>query len=205
MNKGLRLTTGAHVWFLNGGDVCCVDSWPGLKAQLQRHPHELLLADYLLHTGRTPILRHSRDGSYIWHGLPTSHQAIFYPGEQTRHARYDLAYRIVGDYELTARLIAAGMTTQNWHKPVAVFSAGGVSQANSRLLAREAGQVQRDILHLPRARRLLSQGRHLVSRNLRAFQTRHATAALAEPVGIGYPSAGRAAAGLVNPTPRATE
>ena len=176
MNKGLRLTTGEHVWFLNGGDECCLTSWRALKAQLAEPGERMLLADYLLDTGRAQILRHGRDGSYIWHGLPTSHQAIFYPGQRARDFEYDLSFRIVGDYQFTARMIADGVPTQNWYEPVAVFHAGGVSQANTRLLAKEAGQVQRDILHIPFSRRLLSQGRHLVSRNLRAFQTRHVSA-----------------------------
>lgn len=172
MNKGLRLSTGGHVWFLNGGDECCVSSWQSLRHQLAEHQERMLLADYLLDTGRAQILRHGRNGSYIWHGLPTSHQAIFYPGPRARSCGFDLQYRIVGDYQFTARLIAEGVYTQNWYEPVAVFHAGGVSQANTRLLAREAGQVQREILRIPLPRRLLSQGRHFVSRNLRAFQTR---------------------------------
>ncbi|MFC5931868.1 colanic acid biosynthesis glycosyltransferase WcaE [Cryobacterium melibiosiphilum] len=196
MNKGLRLTTGAHVWFLNGGDECCLASWSGLKAQFDSSQQRMLLADYLLDTGRGQIHRKARGGSYIWHGLPTSHQAIFYPGEQARESGYDLTYRIVGDYEFTARMIADGIPTQNWYEPVAVFHAGGVSQANTHLLAREAAQVQREILHSPFPRRLLSQARHFISRNLRAFQTRHA---LADPVPAASPpsalakfSAGRA-------------
>ena len=172
MNKGLQLCTGSHVWFLNGGDECCLALWGALKAELLMHEWDMVLADYLLDTGRSQILRRSRKASYIWHGLPTSHQAIFYPGPIARELHYDLTYKIVGDYEFTARMIASGVRTNNWYQPVAVFHAGGMSQSNTHLLAREAGSVQAEVLHLGLPRRAVSQIRHAASRTLRSFQTR---------------------------------
>lgn len=172
MNKGLDASTGDFVWFLNGGDESEVASWDALAATLRERVGTLVLADYVLDTGRGRIRRHARDASYLWHGLPTSHQAIFYPGELVRAARYNLDYRVVGDYELTARLTAEGVRASSWPQPVAVFFTGGMSQQNARTVAREAGLVQLNVLGRGRASRALSQVRHAASRTLRALQSR---------------------------------
>jgi putative colanic acid biosynthesis glycosyltransferase len=108
MNKGLRLSRGDFVWFLNGGDVSTVQQPGELSKYLRQSLGQLVLAAYSLETGYESIHRKSRDSRYIWHGLPTSHQAIFYPGDQTREYEYDGRYKIVGDYELTARMISSG-------------------------------------------------------------------------------------------------
>ena len=172
MNKGLDRSRGSHVWFLNGGDECAEIRWDELSNRVAEHRGKIILADYLLDTNRLRIKRAARDPSYIWHGLPTSHQAILYPGQEARSARYDLSYRIVGDYEMTARMMKSGVLSVIWHRPLAVFFTGGLSHANARNVAREALQVQRKVLRSGVARVYLSQIRHAVSRNVRAVLSR---------------------------------
>ena len=165
-------SSGQYVWFLNGGDTSIVSEWALLERELTRSSSDLLFASYLLQTGDRRISRESRPASYIWHGLPTSHQAIFYPGSVIREAKYDLTYRIVGDYEVTARMLRRGTPSRVLKLPVAAFLTGGMSQAHSHLIAVEAGRVQHEVLHLARSSRILSQIRHKLSSFRRDFQTR---------------------------------
>ncbi|OUE31568.1 putative glycosyl transferase [Clavibacter michiganensis] len=172
MNAGIARSTGRFVWFLNGGDRSQVESWELLSALLHgTGSDEILMGDYLLDTGRGEILRRARPPLYIHHGLPTSHQAILYPGSRIRSARYDLRYRVVGDYELTARLIRAGARAVIVHVPLAVFAAGGMSQVRAKEIAVEAARVQVETLRTPAPFRLASRALHTASRLRRTMQT----------------------------------
>ena len=172
MNKGLSLSQGHFVWFLNGGDVCTVTDVAGFAKFLKDSIGSMVLADYSLDTGSRRIQRRQRSAEYIWHGLPTSHQAILYPGELARSHRYDLSYKVVGDYEFTARLLASGVVTRQMPQNIAAFQLGGMSQLHAKTVAVEATRVQRTVLGLPWYRQAHSRVRHTVSRNIRRLQAR---------------------------------
>ncbi|MBF4616710.1 colanic acid biosynthesis glycosyltransferase WcaE [Clavibacter sp. VKM Ac-2873] len=172
MNAGIARSTGRFVWFLNGGDRSHVESWELLSGILRAAgDDELLLGDYLLDTGHGEILRKARPPFYIHHGLPTSHQAILYPGSRIRGARYDLRFRVVGDYELTARLLRSGVRPVVVHVPLAVFAAGGMSQVRAKEIAVEAARVQTETLRTPAPVRWASRALHTASRIRRTVQT----------------------------------
>lgn len=172
MNKGLRLSDGEFVWFLNGGDECTIQQIDAFVDSLTRARGSMAFAGYTLDTGFGRTSRKPRAASYIWHGLPTSHQAIFYPGDLVRSHEYDLNYQIVGDYELTARILSAGVRSCHFDHEVASFQLGGVSQRQARLVAIEASRVQRSVLGRKWYWRAISRFRHTASRNIRGFQTR---------------------------------
>lgn len=171
MNRALARSTGQYVWFLNGGDTSIVSEWKLLERELVKFPSQVLFAGYVLKTGNRVIPRDSRQSSYIWHGLPTSHQAIFYPGAVIRREQYDLAYRIVGDYEVTARILAQGTPSRVIELRVAAFLTGGTSQTHSDLIAIEAKRVQRSVLKTGRMRQIMSRLLHRVSSYRRQLQT----------------------------------
>lgn len=170
MNAGLALARGDFVWFLNGGDECSIQHWTQLAAELEEDRGKVVLFHYVLSIGTRRIDRRPRRSSYIWHGLPTSHQAIFYPRESAAAVGYDLSYRIVGDYQLTAQLIKAGIATTRSRLTVAVFYSDGVSTQQSHRVAAEARRVQREILVSPFLLRCLSSIRHFASRTARRCQ-----------------------------------
>jgi len=172
MNKGLRRSHGEFVWFLNGGDVSIVADPNELVESLRKSVGKLIFAGYRLDTGFGQIARRPRDAQYIWHGLPTSHQAIFYPGAKSRASEYDITYRIVGDYEFTARMLASGTLSSRIEMEVAAFQLGGTSQVHAKSVAVEASRVQKIILGLKWRSLLRSRLRHTASRNIRRFQSR---------------------------------
>lgn len=172
MNKGLRISTGDFVWFLNGGDECTVSHIDAFADSLARARGKMVFAGYTIDTGFGRIPRRPRNANYIWHGLPTSHQAIFYPGVIARAYEYDLSYKIVGDYELTARLLLSGLQSCQLQHEVASFQLGGLSQQQAKLVAIEASRVQRFTLGRRWPSRAASRLRHIASRNIRHLQSR---------------------------------
>lgn len=172
MNKGTRLSTGRYVWYLNGGDLNAVESWMALKSVLQRVDGRMVFGSYSIDFGAKRRPRKSRPAAYIRHGLPTSHQAILYPGTAMRRTEYDLEFDVVGDYEVTARLLKNGMKSIRIEMPLAVFTAGGMSQVNAKKVAYQAAIVQRRVLKSNLVTRSLSQVLHFLARTRRSLQTR---------------------------------
>lgn len=172
MNKGLKLSSGRFVWFLNGGDEAESAS---LRSILEIGPHGLdsvHLFSYVLRLGRRDIHRPSRPPGYMWHGLPTSHQAIIYPGGFARSSPYELEYSLVGDYAFTARFLCAEVPFVVHRAALARFHADGVSMHQAKDVSRQARLVQKRILKTSRRRQSLSRVRHMASRNARAILTR---------------------------------
>lgn len=58
--------------------------------------------------GGHKIRRKAKPGYYIYHSLPASHQAIFFPTAALKKYPYDLQYHVSSDYALAARLYKAG-------------------------------------------------------------------------------------------------
>ncbi|MBT2502712.1 glycosyltransferase [Curtobacterium sp. ISL-83] len=171
MNKGLDRVHGGHVWFLNGGDEALTD-WTALRGVLAGNQGSVVLADYVL-AGRTvDRARSSRPPRSMWHALPTSHQAIFYPLAGIGAARYDRRFGIVADYAFTADLYARDVPFARSSLPVARFHLDGVSNEHARLIGEQAGVVQREILRTALPLRLVSRLRHVASRRYRQILAR---------------------------------
>lgn len=164
MNSGLARSRGRYVWFLNGGDEFTGVLDRDCLRDVLVSDNRILLFDYERVSTRGLTRRPARADSYLWHALPTSHQAILYPGEVARANPYDLSYRVAADYAFTARLAASGSSFRILHTSIARFYDGGMSSVNSRQVARDANRVQREILRNSAIRRALSQFRHLLSR-----------------------------------------
>ncbi len=164
MNRGLRLSAGAHVWFLNGGDTSLESSWNDLRQDLESNQNCVLLYGFE-RSGPGGIAKRSpRNIAYIRHALPTSHQAIVYPGASARMLGYDLSYSVAADYAFTAAVYTAGHVWVRVERTVARFELGGVSTQRARDISRDAQRVQREILHTSKISRARSRARHALSR-----------------------------------------
>ena len=166
MNKGISAAQGDHLWFLNGGDEAII-TWSELASVLRNHRDAVVLGDYVLAGKQFDVPRRSRAPRSMWHALPTSHQAIFYPRARVGALRYDSRFGIVADYAFTAEMYSSHVPFVRAARAVARFHLDGVSTSQALLIGRQAGVVQRDILRVPRVKRLASGVRHRLNRRLR--------------------------------------
>lgn len=170
MNKGVDAANGGHLWFLNGGDECLV-RWSQLSVLLDTHERSVILADFVLTAGSRDRRRTTRPARSMWHALPTSHQAIFYPAAQVSH-RYDKSFRVAADYDFTAKLYASGVPFAVEHTAVARFHLDGTSTQHARMIGAEARRVQQDTLSVHPAVSFLSGLRHVAARKYRSLLSR---------------------------------
>lgn len=151
MNKGIAMARGRYAIFLNSGDIFHPDvaRVAGELATLKKN-NAMVIGDALLDFGDgNKVRRSAKGGWYIYHSLPASHQAIFFPVAGLRKYPYDLQYKVSSDYALAARMYKAGYPFKRIKGLVSEFSMGGVSTTNNEELCRDARKVQRRILHVP--------------------------------------------------------
>lgn len=163
MNRALSRSTGQWVWMLNGGDECLEREWHVLRKDLMVAGDGILLYDFEQVIGDKVRTRRARSWSDMRHSLPTSHQAMLFPGDEARRIGYSTQY-LAGDYHHAARLMKAGIRGVQMGRPIARFHIGGRSTTDVRQVARDARQVQRLVLEQSLGWVALSQLRHAVAR-----------------------------------------
>ncbi len=95
------------------------------------------------------IKRSAKPGWYIYHSLPASHQAIFFPVSGLKKWRYDPNIKFLPTTRWQPKCIKPVMHLKNSMALVSEFSMGGVSTTNNMELCADAKKVQRQILHVP--------------------------------------------------------
>lgn len=155
MNKGIALASGDYILFLNAGDeLIDGDSLIAADRVMTEHDLYFFSAEVAGHSRR--MLRPARSVDYLWHGLPASHQAIFFERKVALSKKYDLKYRICGDYYLVSKIVADGGSSASFSTMLSRFYLGGVSSKIFSPLIYEPYVIQRDILGVPFLRRVLS-------------------------------------------------
>lgn len=150
MNKGIDMAQGKFAIFLNSGDIFHPDVAQFVRQLADKKENAMYIGDALLDFGDgTKIRRSAKRGWYIYHSLPASHQAIFFPLMGLKNYPYDLQYRVSSDYALAAKLYKKGYKFERINGLVSEFSMGGVSTSNNLELCRDAKKVQRTILRVP--------------------------------------------------------
>jgi len=152
MNKGIAMAQGRYALFLNSGDIFHQDIANVVRqlASASAKDNAMIIGDALLDFGDgTKIERRAKQGWYIYHSLPASHQAIFFPLSGLRKYPYDLQYKVSSDYALAAKMYKSGYAFKRIKGLVSEFSMGGVSTSNNIELCHDARKVQRKILGVP--------------------------------------------------------
>jgi len=150
MNKGIDMAQGRYAIFLNSGDIFHEDVAQFVRQLSRVQGNAMVIGDALLDFGDgNKVRRSAKRGWYIYHSLPASHQAIFFPVSGLKTYPYDLQYRVSSDYALTARMYKAGYPFKRLPGLVSEFSMGGVSTSNNLELCQDAKKVQREILRMP--------------------------------------------------------
>lgn len=150
MNKGIAMAQGRYALFLNSGDIFHQDIANVVRQLASAKDNAMIIGDALLDFGDgTKIERRAKQGWYIYHSLPASHQAIFFPLSGLRKYPYDLQYKVSSDYALAAKMYKSGYAFKRIKGLVSEFSMGGVSTSNNIELCHDARKVQRKILGVP--------------------------------------------------------
>lgn len=161
MNKGIYRAKGEYIVFLNAGDFFPEDltlEFVKIKLISSEQPADVLFggATLLFPSGKSAFRAPKEMTKYIWHGLPSIHQATYYRGKLLQEINYDDSYRISGDYYLISRLYKHGITSTLLYRSLVNFRVGDLSYQNPFQLFFESHKVQKEVLQISLIRRCLS-------------------------------------------------
>lgn len=146
MNKGIELATGTFVIFMNSGDCFAEDDIVReVKSAMSNETPDIIYGDSLeqLESGEVAYKR-GRDMRWIGIGMNTHHQSFLYRRGMLNEKgiRYNLDYRLAGDYEFTLLCHRAARCTVRLRTPVSVFLSGGLSQVRYAEAHREQAKIR---------------------------------------------------------------
>lgn len=166
MAKGFNRAGNDYVIFLNSGDILANDRVIEDILQVindHRGPDVIYAnARYNYGLNKKPTIRHARNPSWaIYHSVPSNQQATIYRSAAIRAIVNRPEFRnfsICGDYYLASSLhINSGVREYVSDLTVCDFALGGRSTFETRLLAREADSIQRDVLKMGYISRSISR------------------------------------------------
>lgn len=168
MNKGVKLSEGKFIVFLNAGDrFLDRNALSKVREHLKfsNDKPDLLFggANYQFTNGKKIYRPPKEMKKYIWHGLPAIHQATFFKKSKMPSPPYDLRYEICGDYYITSKMYLSGCRATYLNTPIVDFMVGGTSYRNPFKMIKETYQIQSKILKRSLASRLLSATRRYIA------------------------------------------
>jgi len=105
MNKGIKLSRGSHLIFLNSGDFFFGhDSVKIIKSIIAYENDAILLFGFFYKN----TYRYPRSKYWCYWKMPTSHQAMIFPKLNFLNGAYDQSYRFAADYDFFVRCFKSG-------------------------------------------------------------------------------------------------
>ena len=130
MNKGIERSKGRYILFLNAGDMLSdMDILSTLSKSVAAENPDFIYGD-ALETGG--FYKKARDHSEIDWGMFTHHQAMLYRRDIIGVLRYDISYKIAGDYAFTRIFLNLCRNISYVPAAICIFETGGISQRNMR-------------------------------------------------------------------------
>lgn len=135
MNKGISLSKGNWLIFLNAGDVFCSKD---TLEQLYKTGFFLdetlgLIYGDKMDCQNVIIKAQQQMGCLFYGEMPACHQSMFFRND----IRYDESYKIFGDIDLLSKLYMKGVKHKYIELPVSIYEGGGISSKISWLKRKE--------------------------------------------------------------------
>uniref|UniRef100_A0A7V3E7L0 Glycosyltransferase n=1 Tax=Ignavibacterium album TaxID=591197 RepID=A0A7V3E7L0_9BACT len=134
MNKGIQLSTGDYIIFLNSGDFFPRDSvLQNIKNFINESKNKIdfIYGDAYEYSPRKEkfYLKISKSHLSAWYGMFAHHQSMVYSNEIIKkyNIRYDLSYNLASDWDFTLRFMNYCKNIKKVNFPLSVFEQGGYS------------------------------------------------------------------------------
>lgn len=145
MNKGIELSTGDVIAFLNSDDWYEKDAIEMVMNAFMQGDFDCICCDNYVEKKDGDIVYYNATGKSsddIYFRMIYFHSAIFCRREFfKKKGNFNLKYKIAADYDWFLKATIQGIKIGNIHKPVFTFCYGGISSANEIDCAREARQI----------------------------------------------------------------
>lgn len=132
MNKGIRLSTGDYIVFMNSGDCFFNDNVLSDIFGMDEYSEDVLYGSTVYSYGTKGVVRHPRNLDVLNSELPWCHQSTFIRGDVMRERLYDTRFRIIADYDFFYKLWKDHKSFRRINKIVAIYDTTGMSADRTR-------------------------------------------------------------------------
>lgn len=153
MNKGLEIAKGEYVIFMNSADEFATGHiLDSVFTIINNNPHiGFLYGDSLEKDASGAVYnKKARDHKYIWYGMFTHHQAMFYGRKELSTLRYRENFKIGGDYALTSEFLSKDLIIKKVDFAICIYLLGGISSQMVDIAAAEQKIVWTNVLKIPK-------------------------------------------------------
>lgn len=134
MNKGINVSTGEYVIFMNSGDVFFDKEVLAEIFSCKEYDSDILYGSTIYKYGNEGILRKPRTMSVMRKELPFCHQSCFIKGDLMRERLYNERYKIISDYDFFYHMWREGKSFHEIKKIVSIYDTSGLSANKSNKL-----------------------------------------------------------------------
>ena len=166
MNKGIKLSSGNYLIFLNAGDFFIDKNvLNDINKISETENYDIIYGGVRMCFGRNYYTRLPKNYSdSVLHTLPGHHQATFYKLSLIKEYNFDLNYPNSGDYYMSANLYANGFKNYKFvNRIISEFEVGHNSYQNLFKIWISSNEIQKKILKVGFIPRLISAFKRLVS------------------------------------------
>lgn len=155
MNKGVSLSNGAYLLFLNSGDTVNYQNHDAitdvLSIVIRDMPDLVLFDSYQIDIHNEVQYKACRPRSHWLKRMPTHHQAILFKHSVLKdHAiEYDLGMKIASDYKFFLSFYSVSSVIRVYNVPLVKFIKGGASYQKRWLGLVEQFKIRRQFTNIP--------------------------------------------------------
>ena len=154
MNKGIKLSTGKFIVFLNSGDVFADENVVNVVAnEISNEKRDIKLLygssiDVALNGQQ--FYRKSRNVKSYWKSMITQHQAVIFKTELLKNKGYDTKYKLSSDYALICEIITKYPNQiLQLDRVICKYQLGGLSYVHRLQALKEDFEIRKSIVKLP--------------------------------------------------------
>jgi len=144
MNKGIDLSTGTWINFMNAGDIFITNKV--LKDSLKIftiNDIAIIYSDVIVKFGDYGVLKKAYNINKINYFMPFQHQCSFTKSSIIKECKFDTNFKLAADYDLFLSQYQKGKKFYYLNKPIAEVSSGGVSDSQRNLVRKEYYSIQK--------------------------------------------------------------
>lgn len=130
MNKGMAEAKGGYIIFMNSGDVLAD---PDVLNIIKNEACEKGLPDFIYgdafdrFSNGANLLKKAKTHQWLWYGMFTHHQAMFYKRSAIGNLKYRLEYKLAADYGFTSEFLRQVNHIEYVGIPICIFESGGLT------------------------------------------------------------------------------
>lgn len=139
MNKGISLSSGDWICFINSGDVFCEStSISKISFNWDKHSEIILTDTRIVDLNLKEIEIYRANLNKVYSNTPAFHQSQFIKTGLLKEMPYDLTYRYVSDYDFLLKCLDRGVKFQTLNFITTNYLQGGISSSMTGMAMLEA-------------------------------------------------------------------